>query len=222
MGTEGFRRNIQSARLNMFGYNVKNALEMIEYAYNKIIHRGETYDSLYYHVFDCLKSAKNTNFVMWAKRAEQDILSGTGEYKEYTAQMLIKAAKKQYLTVESRGDWNKVDPWDAQMMALVMQLNAAKTAQPPAHTPERRTGGRINSYEDWQLVKDGDTKTMKGTTWWWCQKHNDDKGLYVHHPLEDHEKWPHAKKDRKDPLSRYTPPPTGFKPTAPHAAGKDL
>jgi len=37
VGTEGFRRKIQSARLNTFGYNVKNALEMDEYAYNGII-----------------------------------------------------------------------------------------------------------------------------------------------------------------------------------------
>jgi len=62
--------------------------------------------------------------------------------------MLIAAAKKQFLNMESRGDWNKVDPRDVQMMALVTHLNAAILAQPSAPTPERRTGGRINSYED--------------------------------------------------------------------------
>ena len=103
------------------------------------------YNSLRYHIFDCLKSAKNTNFVTWTKRAEQDISSGTGEYKDYMAQMLIAVTKKQYLNMESRGDWNKVDPQEAQMMALVTQLNAAKSAQQTAHTPERQTGGRIKN-----------------------------------------------------------------------------
>jgi len=62
--------------------------------------------------------------------------------------MLIAAAKKQYLNIELRGDWNKVDQRDAQIMALVTQLNAAKSVQPSDHTPERQTGGRINSYKD--------------------------------------------------------------------------
>ena len=57
----------------MFGYNVKEALGMIEHVCNKIICRGKTYDSLCYHAFDCLKYGKNSDFVVWMKRAEQDI-----------------------------------------------------------------------------------------------------------------------------------------------------
>jgi len=34
----------------------------------------------------------------------------------------------------------------------------------------------------------------KGKTWFWCPKHNDDKGLYVTHKVEDHQKWLEAKK----------------------------
>jgi len=37
VGTEGFWHKIQSACLNTFSYNVKDALKMIEYVYNEII-----------------------------------------------------------------------------------------------------------------------------------------------------------------------------------------
>ena len=213
VGTEGFRRQIQGARLAKYGYNVKTALEAMEHAYKEIIRRGETYDSFRYHIFDCLISAKNSDFVTWTKRAQQDISSGTGEYKEFTAQMILESAKKMYMNMIATGDWDKVDPRDAQMIALLTSMKAATVQKTNVFTPGKPTSTAPsapsitrNSYEEWQLPKVGDTKIMNGKTWWWCPQHNEGKGLYVRHPPGDHAKWLHSKRNRSDPDARYIPP----------------
>ena len=138
--------------------------------------------------------------------------------------MIIAAAKKMYLNMIATGEWDKLDPRDAQMIALLTTIK--ENTQRQGYDSSKKTtgegsdggggyggggggggasGGR-NSYKDWQLTKSGDTKIVNGKTWWWCPKHNDGKGLYVRHPAKDHDKWLHSKKNRSDPTARYTPP----------------
>jgi len=215
VGTDNFRKQIQNCRLPKFSYNVKEGLEHIERCNNEIITRGETYDSLRLHVFDCLKSAKNLEFKTWIRRVESDISSGTGKYKSCNAKIIISAAKKQYLNMTTVGDWDKLDPRDAQMIALLTTIKETSERQGQTRYgggggggggSGGGGGGGRNSYEDWQLTKSTDMIQMNGKTWWWCPQHNDGKGLYVRHPPGDHAKWLNSKRNRNDPSARYTPP----------------
>ena len=56
--------------------------------------------------------------------------------------------------------------------------------------------------KEWRLVKNGDTTQRDGKKWWWCPKHNHDKGMYVRHPPEEHEQWFNKKKRGE----KYFPP----------------
>ena len=94
------------------------------HAYKEISPRGETYDLFQYHMFDCHIFAKISDFGTSTKRVQKDISSGTGKYKEYTAQMILETAKKIYLNMITTSDWDKVDPRDAQMIALLTNMKA--------------------------------------------------------------------------------------------------
>ena len=94
--------------------------------------------------------------------------------------------------------WDKVDPRDDQMLTLATMLKDATSksdnsgggsdgggSDNPGGEGQRKSGF---SYEDWQLVKKGDSIVQNGITWWWCPKHNKNKGLYVCYPRGDHDK----------------------------------
>ncbi len=234
IGTEEFRKTIQNARLSNYKYNVNEALNEVEHSYQKIVLRNETYDSLRLHIFDLLLSAKNDEFLQWVRRVKQDVNTGSGEYKNFTAQQLILAARKQYNNMAKSGSWDKVDPRDAQFAAMatqIQQLQAAQAAHATSgggHTGGNNSGsngGGSKKYqvEEWMTKKTEDQIWWNGKPWWWCTNHNDGKGMYVRHPPSDHSKWKQAKDEKK----RYVPPridkplaaTTTMPPSQPSASG---
>jgi len=73
-----------------------------------------------------LLSTKNSLFWGWADPINQDISSGTGEYKSYTPQMIIDAVNRQYLDMVVNGTSDQLDPQQAHMMVLSAQLMDTK------------------------------------------------------------------------------------------------
>ena len=197
VGTDNLRKSIQGTRLPKFGYDVVKAMESIERDFKEIRRRNETYDSLRLHCFDCLKSAKNTRFLRWVDRVEEDIRANTGEYKGFDAARLISAAKTQYRNMNEDKTWDKVDPANAQMLALLTALK--KTTAASASGDGGGSGGSNNGggggasrpsgyqVDDWRKKKTTATVVHNNKTWWWCPHHEGD-GLYVRHPPEDHDK----------------------------------
>ena len=62
IGTDCYRKSIQNSRLEKHGLNVLKAMETIETTLKQIKRKGEIYDSLLLHVFNCLNSTNNSNF----------------------------------------------------------------------------------------------------------------------------------------------------------------
>ena len=132
--------------------------------------------------------------------------------------MIIKDAKEQYTNMLS--DWNKVDPHDAQLLALTTELQDAKAkfvllTNAVANDNKGKGGssgpGKGMFAEEWQFVNEGDSKLVKGKTWWWCSQHNDGKGMYVRHPPSDHAEWLRCKNSDSEryisPDNRKSSPP---------------
>lgn len=231
IGTDNYRKIIQNTRLPQHGYDVTAAMESIEAAFKEIIRRNETYDSKRLHVFDALKSGKNSKFKAWVERVEQDVCSGTGEYKNYSVDQIMQAACKLHTDMVSAGEWDRLDPEQAQIIALTTALEQARKSgnigqPPPIHHRDDGTGGGgggrgggKSSVEEWRLTKTkGDSCVHDGRTYWWCPKHNNNKGMYVRHPPEDHDKQAAASKSKRnggsynyvipDPLKQKSPPPS--------------
>ena len=61
-----------------------------------------------------------------------------GFHTNVTPDQLMRSAKSMYVNFERLGEWNKVDPKDARIMALATEvrdlLNAAKAAASTGNT----------------------------------------------------------------------------------------
>ena len=84
IGTDRYRKSIQNCCLKKHGHNILKAMETIETALKKIEWKGETYDSLRLHVFDCLNSTKNSDFKEWVRRVNSYEPSGAYMRHRYT------------------------------------------------------------------------------------------------------------------------------------------
>ena len=75
----------------------------------------------------------------------------------------------------AKGDWDKVDPRDAQLIVLLTKIKDTFEQQTKLLTPDKWKNiapsypdANKNRYEEWQLKKVGDTKVINGKTWCWC------------------------------------------------------
>jgi hypothetical protein len=233
VGADVHRQRIQNARLEKYSHNVKDAMEDIMRNYKEILRVGESYDSLRLSVFNCLRSTKNSTYKAFVERVEQDVSSNSGAYNGYTPQMIMATAVSEYKNMEARDVWNKLDPHQAQMAALLTIAAKNSSTSNPGYAARGGgrgggggggggggtgggTGSRTIRFEAWQTEFKGDTIVRNGKTWWFCKKHNDGKGLYVRHPPGDHDAWAESKKKMKDTGARYPeykPPDPLFQPS---------
>ena len=95
-----------------------------------------------------------------------------------------------------RGEWNKIDPCDAQIMALTTALKDSKTAAPaPAPAPGKNDDAKKERelYFEWRTSNKGSTATWKGRLHTWCPNHKKagvfDGMYYDSHTPETHDTW---------------------------------
>ena len=103
-----------------------------------------------------------------------------------------------------RGEWNKVDPKDAQIMALTTALRESKSGTAPTActqgtkpTSDEPTVTGMNTLAVWRTKKVGETCEKNGTTFHWCTHHKSEKfgydGLYfASHDDASHDEWKKA------------------------------
>ena len=68
--------------------------------------------------------------------------------QDYTA--LITAARTKYNSMDQKGIWNKVDPRDAQIMALTTMVETMKGNKNPSIHGNGGTVLSVNAQDDWQ------------------------------------------------------------------------
>ena len=57
--------------------------------------------------------------------------------------MIIYAAKKQYLKLTATGEWDRLDPWDAQLMALLTIIKENTQRQSQRYNPSRKMTAEV-------------------------------------------------------------------------------
>ena len=109
--------------------------------------------------------------------------------------------------MDSTNTWSQVDSRDARLLALTTRINELENNQKQPFSGDKDSGrNKANNdafkIEDWRFVKDGETVTRDGKNWWWCEQHNNGKGMYVRHPPNEHADWAARKKAGE----KYVPP----------------
>jgi hypothetical protein len=207
---ENHRRAIETTRMHHFGNKVTDMVTDISRHYKIIIDNKMEYNNDTYlrHLFEALESGPNAEFNAQIKSIRKDVDMGIGYHSKITPKELISAAITSYNNLVSKDEWGKVDPHQAQIMALTTELNklreaTAKTAlttagsNPPG---QFRNANGAWEVEKWRTEFKGPTIEQDGKTWHWCKHHKSPgcwDGLYVaNHTEATHNKWK-AAKDKK-------------------------
>ena len=136
-------------------------------------------------VFSALLSGPNANYNDFIQRIKDDVESGIGVNRNIDADSLIAAGRTKYTNMDSQKLWNKVDPRDAQIMALTTKLKAFEDERrkpaPAVHATNRKDSKQKPADSDlvegtqvevWRTIKVGENKTdEKGKIWTWCPHH---------------------------------------------------
>ena len=196
VGMDSVLKRMEGAKLGDFANDVDRMLSTMEGWYRILQDNQRPPENYRRLLLDALITGPNHVFNEWIQRITDDIEAGFGTNVNVPADKLIIASRTKFNNMSEKQEWAKVDPRDAQIMALHTKLEALSKA--PKHALATTTGGGkggkegdlISGLPKWRTVKDGEKKTIDGTQYWWCphHKHKDGlwDGLYVRHPEEKH------------------------------------
>ena len=201
VGLDSLLGDIENAKLKDYQNDVDKMLKMVEANYKILKLNGEAPKKYLKLILEALATGPNAKFNGFIERINDDVESGIGVNKDITAEDLIIAARLKFNNMDKKGEWDKVDPREAQMLALVTEVQelrksrqqqtkpaAALATQGTTDTPADVVPG--TRVEKWCVTFDGDhQKTVKGKKYWWCPHHElagKWKGLYVLHSPDQH------------------------------------
>lgn len=153
-------------------------------------------------LLEALINGPNHTFNGFIQRMIDDTESGIGSMSNITAGEVIAASRARYnsMVMVTKKLWNKVDPRDAQLMALTTQLVELKMQQndaaalatssnpnPPKGNDRKTDENFIDGVARWRTVKEGDMEVVDGRTYNWCPHHVHSEGhwnrlYYTHQP----------------------------------------
>jgi len=216
------RQAIETTRMHDFKGNVVEMLKSIEKHHQAIVGNGQQYDKETYrrHLLTSLLSGQNSTFNNKIQAIKSDVESGNGYNSSISPGELITSSKQQYVNMERRGEWNKVDPKDAQIMALTTALKDAASAKGKVTAGANAKGSdtaMVPGYSNlllWHTVFKGMTIEKDGATFTWCPHHKKaglyDGLYYSTHTPATHADWKQGRNDwnakRKGPKADEAAP----------------
>ena len=198
VNVELHRQAMEGTKLQEHKGNVIILCKSIERHLQAIVENGHAYDAETYrrHILDALLSGLNSDFNTRMKSIKSDVYAGYGYNANVTPATLLMSAKQLYTNISRRNEWSKVDPRDAQILALTTALEKQPGKQPNRSgghggsgyggSKEETTPG-MNSLKKWRTINKGPTLMKDGVTNHWCKHHVYEgcyNGLYYHNHTE--------------------------------------
>jgi hypothetical protein len=196
---ENVRKQLRSLNVKDFGFSIIKMLAEFKNLKRRIVELGGTYDTddQFLDFWDAVKTMKEKRFQMYVT-TEKDIFrklsrANRGQVDEYIRDMTSKQ-----VSMEADGEWNKMSPEDAMVMAFVTMMDSEKpsssttkdTSKDQDLTPEERQKKYEDRIPDWKkIAPKGDeptTITKNGKTYHWCTKCRNGKGMWALHTTEEH------------------------------------
>ena len=215
VGLDGILKKLENVKLGDHGNNVDTMLTYMEKLYKNLKDNGRPPENYRRLIFDALKTGPNHDFSLWVKHVHDEVNSGIGHNASIDADKLIIASRSKYNNMVDEDEWGKVDPRDAQLLALqteFIQLKKAAfatqvagsnsagadgarsstaTSNPLGLPTPFDDGQRIRGMAKWRTIKKQDSVWFEGHQYWWCPHHKQAEGLwnglYVKHPPERHD-----------------------------------
>ena len=92
----------------------------IKHHFQAIVENGHAYDAKTYwgNVLYLILSGPNADFNTKMKSIKSDVDAGCGYNANAAPDTLLASAKQLYTNISRRNEWSKVDPREAQILAL--------------------------------------------------------------------------------------------------------
>ena len=171
----------------------------IERHLQAIVENGHAYDAETYrqYILDALLSGPNSDFNTRMKSIKSDVDAGYGYNANVAPATLLMSAKQLQTNISRRNEWSKVDPRDAQILALTTALEKQPGKHPHGYGgyggPKEETIPGMNSLKKWREINKCPTLIKYDVTHHWCKYHvyqGRYDGLYYHNHTEtSHEQW---------------------------------
>ena len=217
VGMESMKTQLETAKLSNFNNDVAAMLTKMESIKKTLKDNGHDPESYRRYIYNALLTAPNQVFTSYIQRIVDDLQAGIGHFKDTTAEQIIQAARTKYNNMVEDKSWAKVDPRDAQLLALATEVETLRRGKTNKEAAANATDKndkvassgsddmeKISGVAKWRMVKVGSTKTVDGKLHYWCPKHVHKgglwNGLYVTHKPENHDEhvgyW--QKKNKED------------------------
>ena len=176
----------------------------MEESYSKMINNKSTCKSIRQYMLNVLLSGLNPKFNAFIERIKNDIDSGIGFKNHMLHDDLVTAARAKYNNMVASGEYSKLDPKDANIIALTTKFTALERSVSENLANVISGGGsgggyrwnqgdKIAGVERWRTINKCDTIQNERKTVWWCPSHKHKgglfDGLYVWRKPEDHYAW---------------------------------
>ena len=207
VGMDSILKGLETAKMSDFGNNADLLLKFMEKSFNTLKNNGQEPKNYRRLLLDALVTGPNHVFNEYMQRIIDDVESGTGFNATIKADQIVKGGRSKYNNMFIREQWNKVDPRDAELLALktqVINLEKKRAAPVPAPTAlatdAKKTKNQTKephldwnkvegtNVDKWRVVKKGETIEAGGKTSYWCKHHKLDgkwDGMYCWHKPED-------------------------------------
>ena len=169
-------------------------LEYMQDKYSKILQAGGSHEDYLMDLYNALLTTRNGVFRDVIQRSKDAWECGADE----TPDKLITLATEKYNNMFKQNLWKNSNSSDSKIVALATQVKELQqklqSATSSAHYSKSESkgddkGGMQTTVATWRFHKNyGDSVEKDGRTWYWYMKHNNNKGLYVTHRPEDHDK----------------------------------
>ena len=216
VGVECLRAKLETIRMHAYNNNVADLCTDFQSTIKEIKRMGGNCESERRYIITALMSGPNAKFNNYIDRINDDVEARSGPHKDITVEEIITSATTKFDTMERTGDWTRVDPRDAKLLALATEATSLKEeisslkalGTQAASSSSGGSGGsggssgsvsssanneKVGGVDKWRTIKKADTINMNGRTWYWCDKHVHPQGhfngLYCYHKPEDHEEW---------------------------------
>ena len=198
VGVESLKKKIEAARLPAFNHDVSRCMDYMVTNYNLIIEQEETHDNIIRDVFNALLSTTNSQFYNYFSMQK---LAWSNQNTKFAVDELTSEAKNICTNMVTNGEWNKVDPKDAKILALTTKIEKLENKKNPDKTKKGDKKRGNNELDPRRTKCKGPSIVINGETLWWCEHHKNPSrfphGSHMPHKPEDHDAWKKAKEEKE-------------------------
>ena len=212
-GIDTIKEEMKKVTLGEHGNNVVDANATMLLKFEDIEQLGGTHDAYMTDLFRMYKTSKNKifkDYIQTLKDVYED--QDDGDPNALTPDTLIRKSERKYNNMVTNKEWGEVDEKDQKILAMtsiIKQLvddkksgssnssssNSTSTKSNNRRGKREKDKGDKKSFDKsdiptWKYSRQGDetVKNKDGKEYFWCSKHNDDKGMWCRHKEADHGK----------------------------------